>query len=191
MNIPARKYAVVGTSCSGKTTALYSITGDLRKRGCQVEALVSLDRKRYFDPVLLDYDATAQANIILQQALLETRACLRGDMAFVLADRSVIDFFGYAVYCIEDKEQPTYRAIELFVHEWVKTYSQLFFYGPLPWVSDGKRPSDEFRMAVDPIIRSLVLGLPNVTEVPDGVDREEFVTEYIWKREKGAVQRRG
>ena len=39
-----KKFAVIGTSCSGKTTTVYNVVGKLRKEGIHIEGLTSTDR---------------------------------------------------------------------------------------------------------------------------------------------------
>lgn len=173
-----KKYALIGTSCCGKTTAVHSIVGTLRKEGYFIDGITSLDRNYTFDYKQLDTNPKAQAYVILQQAFNEMRIETRDDTDILLSDRSVVDYFAYMmvstpgnVYC---------DAMRNLVMKWVKTYDTLFLLKPLPYVKEQKRPSDDFRMMVHNVLSELVAMISNVVVVPEPIEeREAFICEVI------------
>lgn len=179
------KYAVIGTSCSGKTTLVYNVVGQLRKEGYHIEGVVSGDRSYTFNPELLDTSNIAQSYVILQQAFLETKYSVRTDVNIILSDRSLIDFFAYYSYYIADKDI-YYDIMNHLAFEWCKTYDCIFYVSPLPWVDDTKRPPDSERMAVDFILQSYIGTISNIVRVPDN-NREEFVINKIKDDEKKTI----
>lgn len=160
-----KKYAIIGTSCSGKTTTVYNVVGELRKEGYHIEGIISSDRHYTFDAKKLDYMPEAQSYVILQQAFLEANLSTRDDIQILLSDRSPLDFFAYFDYCLKNEEEPYYKSMKNMVWNWVKTYDAIFYLEPLPYVSDNKRPNDEFRLGVDKIIKNYLVDLPNLIKI--------------------------
>ena len=173
-----KKYAIIGTSCSGKTTLVYNITGQLRKEGYLIEGLTSTDRIYPFEQSKLDNSANAQAYVILQQIFLENRMSTRDDVKIILSDRSSIDFFAYMDYFISEKND-FFQTIKSFVFDWAKTYDKLFYVEPRPYVSDGKRPNDAFRLNVNKILLEYLPLLPNIIILKNTDNNEEIIQQII------------
>lgn len=129
---------------------MYNVVGKLKAQGYHCEGLTSSDRHHPFHRERLDWDDIAQSYIITQQIFNENRQSVRTDIDFFVSDRSAFDFFCYYEYCI--KENSYKNSIRIMVQEWIKTYNYIFVYKPLPFVDDGERPDNEFRMAVDKVI---------------------------------------
>jgi len=170
-----KKYAIIGTSCSGKTTTVYNVVGELRKQGLHIEGIISSDRHYTFDAKKLDFMPEAQSYVILQQAFLESNLSTRDDIQILLSDRSPLDFFAYFEYCLKDDNEPYYQSMKQMVWSWAKTYDAIFYLEPLPYVSDNKRPDDEFRLGVDKIIKSYLPNLPNLINVNNGDRINEII----------------
>lgn len=176
-----KKFAVIGTSCSGKTTVVYNIVGRLRKEGYHIEGLTSTDRVYPFKQSKLDTLEQAQQYVILQQALLEVTIECRSDVTSFISDRSVIDFFAYYLYCFPNNSLEK-DVIEEFCIGWANTYEKIFYVKPLPFVDDGKRPNDEFRMNVDKIIDDLTKVINQVKLIKgEPNEREEKIYKEIRK----------
>lgn len=174
-----KKYAIIGTSCAGKTTTVYNVVGRMRKKGYHIEGLASTDRIYPFEKPKLDYMNEAQAYVVLQQAHLETRMEVRDDLEIMVTDRSTVDFFAYQEYFTKNETDPYYNAMKHFAFDWAKTYDSIFYVEPLPWVNDNKRPADDIRLAVDAVIKSYLPRIPNLIHVPNEVDREDFIIQHI------------
>lgn len=181
-----KKFAIIGTSCSGKTTLVYNVVGNLRKQGLHIEGITSSDRIYPFEQKKLDYLDSAQAYVILQQAFLELRSEVRDDIDILVADRSVLDFFAYYDYCFPDTVHPYYQALTALIPHWMKSYTEVYYVDPLPWVNDNKRPNDEFRLGVDNVLKSYIKNYPNIIYVQE-FNREDFIIHRIlenWKTSK-------
>lgn len=177
------KIALIGTSCSGKTTTAYNVVGRLRKDGYHAEGCLSSDRNYTFPQSKLDFMHEAQSYVIMQQAFLELKMAVRDDVDICISDRSTIDFFAYYEYCINDKYSPYYIAMKELAFNWLNTYDIVFYLSPLPWVNDGKRPNDEFRLGVDSTLK-LILDLNNfrnVIKIENNINSEEFIYNYVKK----------
>lgn len=170
-----KKYAIIGTSCSGKTTTVYNVVGELRKEGYHIEGIISSDRHYTFDAKKLDYMPEAQSYVILQQAFLEANLSTRDDIEILLSDRSPLDFFAYFQYCLADIQEPYFEAMEKLAWTWAKTYDAIFYLEPLPYVSDNKRPNDEFRLGVDKVIKGYLEVLPNLIKI----NNEDRINDII------------
>lgn len=180
------KFAVIGTSCSGKTTLVYNVVGKLRKEGIHIEGLTSSDRIYPFKQEKLDYLDSAQAYVIIQQAFLELRSEVRDDIEIILSDRSLLDFFAYYIYCFKDSQHPYFQGLIGLIGHWMESYEEVYYVEPLPWVDDHKRPNDEFRLGVDEVLKSLISKFPNIVYVKED-NREDFVSSRIlekWKASK-------
>lgn len=176
-----KKFGIIGTSCSGKTTAVYNIVGNLRRNGIHIEGVVSTDRIYPFEKDRLDYLDSAQCYVILQQGLLETIRETRSDLNCFLTDRTPLDFLAYYDYFIKNKNEYKFESMNNFVYSWMKTYDLLFYLPPLPWVDDSKRPPDQIRNSIDQIILQYITKL-NVLKIdkdlnPD--DRILAITNHI------------
>ena len=180
-----KKFAVIGTSCSGKTTLVYNVVGALRKQGMHIEGLTSTDRIYPFEQKKLDYMHEAQSYIVLQQSHLETRISVRDDVDAFLCDRSTVDFFAYYEYFLKDPKNIYYNVLKSFAFNWAKTYDALFYLEPLPWINDNKRPADDLRLGVDYVIQSYLPKLKNLIRIPINSklpkknEREDFVMATI------------
>lgn len=181
-----KKFAIIGTSCSGKTTLVYNVVGNLRKKGLHIEGITSSDRIYPFEQGKLDYLDSAQSYVIIQQAFLELRSEVRSDIDIILSDRSLLDFFAYYEYCFPETIHPYFLSLKSLIEHWMESYEEIYYVDPLPWVDDKKRPNDEFRMNVDKILKSYISNYSNIIHVQED-DRESFISNRIlekWKTSK-------
>jgi len=166
---------------------VYNIIGTLRKKGYHCEGITSTDRSYPFKQERLDYDDIAQTYVILQQMFSEMKQHIRDDIDFFISDRSAFDFFAYYEYCIKDNNHK--KMIKNIIKEWIKSYDYIFVYKPLPYVSDGKRPNDEFRINIDKQLMSMVevlIKLKYPIEIVKGKtsERDKYVMDKIITIEK-------
>lgn len=146
------KFGIIGTSCSGKTTLAHALTARLKTYGVLVDGLFSQDRKLTFSTDYLETEAAQNwmiTNLITQEVAMTSRS----DVEVYISDRTPLDLFGYYRHQFRT---PLSNAMERYVYEYCKTYSVLYYLEPLPYQSDNKRPSDQFRLAVDDEIVALV-----------------------------------
>jgi hypothetical protein len=158
-----KKYAFVGTSSSGKTTATYQTCGFLKEHGIRVDGILQQDRRLPFSPALLETHAEAQYWFISNIIAAENYLTLQKGVDCVVSDRSAVDFFAYA------KTQWPQGVEELrqFVLAWASTYETLYYLPPRAYDDDGVRPSDSFRLAVDMTLLEILKGLKNVVHVSE------------------------
>lgn len=148
-----KKFAIIGTSCSGKTTLTYQILSELKRRGVNADGVIQQDRRLAFERWKLETEKEAQYWVILNMAKKEVEMQLN-DVEVIVSDRSVLDFYAY-LETMYGRDEMMWE----FVKRWIDTYTAVYYLGPLPYENDGKRPSDEFRMKVDQKLRDLCLEL--------------------------------
>lgn len=171
-----KKLALIGTSCAGKTTTCLAVAHALKMRSIKAEAITSTDRRHGFCHADLSTSEDAQAFIILQHASVEAFWGARRDAEIIVSDRSVLDFYAY--YVASFGRSPRRNAIEDFVYGWLATYDALVYLPPLPFVDDGKRPPDDFRLRVDRVLMSMIAEKSQRFPIY-GYDRRLTVDEVI------------
>jgi AAA domain/Nucleotidyltransferase domain len=146
-----KKYAVIGTSCSGKTTAVYGILARLKQAGVSCDGVLQQDRRFSFDRDQLEKSKEAQYYFICNQIMRETELTLRGHAEVIVSDRSPLDLYSYYETMYGRSHQ-----LHRFVTDWCdRTFKRMFLTAPLPYVDDKQRPSDEFRMQVWVVLKDL------------------------------------
>ena len=146
-----KKFAIIGTSSSGKSTLCYDILARLKLAHVNVDGVLQLDRRFAFDRCKLETDIEAQYVFVFNMVVKENEIGLRDGTDVLVSDRSVLDFYAY----MEHQYGRIPHVFE-FVMEYCKTYKQIYYLEPLPYDDDGARPSEEFRDAVDVKLRELV-----------------------------------
>ena len=153
-----KKYAFIGTSSAGKTTATYQTCGFLKEHGIRVDGILQQDRRLPFSPSLLEDHAEAQYWFISNVMTAENYLVLQKGVDCIVSDRSVVDFFAYA----ETQWPGNLEEMRQFIMSWASTYEALYYLPPRQYDNDGVRPSDEFRLSVDQTLVALIETLPNV-----------------------------
>ncbi len=146
------KFAFIGTSSSGKTTATYQTCGALKEMGIRVDGILQQDRRLPFDPSLLETHAEAQYWFITNMMTVENYLVLQKGVDCIVSDRSAVDFFAYAA----TQWPGQLEEMRTLVMAWAATYDQLFYLPPRVYDNDGVRPSDTFRNAVDQTLVNLI-----------------------------------
>ncbi len=141
------KFAIIGTSCAGKTTLAYGLVSRLKSYGVLADGVFSQDRKFSFDKSLLGSEELAQQWMVNNLIAKETDAILQSDVKVLVSDRSVLDLFAY--YSLQYPDSAACVAMYNYVVSYLETYDKLYYLNPLPYQDDNKRPTDEFRLAVD------------------------------------------
>lgn len=147
-----KKVALIGTSCSGKTTLCHQILGHLKEMGVSCDGVLQQDRRFAFDRVQLELNEEAQYYFICNQIMREIELTLRGHAEVLVSDRSVLDLYAYYV-AMYSKNPPLFD----FVKNWLHTYTCLYYLEPLPYINDKARPDDVFRLRVDKCLKELML----------------------------------
>lgn len=156
------KFGIIGTSCAGKTTLAHTLVGRLKSYGILADGLFSQDRKFSFDKKYIESEA-AQNWMVANLISKEVDIVLHGDVEVFITDRTPIDLFAYYAY---QHDTELSRACWAYALEWAKTYDALYYLAPLPYHDDGKRPSDDFRNAVDDVlVNRLLPQVPNVKKL--------------------------
>ena len=148
------KFALIGTSCAGKTSLAHSLVGRLKTYGVLADGIFSQDRKFSFPLSKIESEAAQNwmiANIIAKEADMQ----MHEDVELVLSDRSPLDLLAYYAYQYQGKSA-LYEAAKGYAIEWCKGYEALYYLEPLPYQDDHKRPSDEFRLGVDRVLLGLI-----------------------------------
>lgn len=149
------KFAFIGTSSSGKTTFTYGIVSRLKSYGILADGVFNQDRKFSFDRRLIETEEAAQNWMVTNIISKEIDISLHEDVDVLISDRSAIDLYAYYHYQYPDSD--LCKALGAYVREWAKTYTKLYYLEPLAFHDDGIRPSDDFRMAVDEHLRTVIM----------------------------------
>lgn len=170
------KFAIIGTSCAGKTTLTHALVARLKSYGILADGVFSQDRKFSFPLSQIESEDAQNwmvANIIAKEADL----FLHNDIEVLISDRSPLDLLAYYVY---QHDTPLSKAATNYAIEWCKGYTALYYLDPLPYQDDGKRPPDAFRLGVDETLRQLVdqARLAGVT-VLSGNARNEVLADVL------------
>lgn len=146
-----KKFALIGTSSSGKTTLAFSIVAKLKELGVLVDGVLQQDRRIAFDRDRLETHKEAQYWVIFNQLIKECELQLKRGTDVLVSDRSVLDFYAYyeTMYgrdnCLLD-----------YIWHWCASYTCLYYLEPLLYQDDGARPSDNFRMKVDVTLKKII-----------------------------------
>lgn len=150
-----KKFALIGTSSSGKTTFTYGLVSRLKSYGILADGVFNQDRKFSFDRRLVESEESAQNWMVTNIISKEIDIGLHEDVDVLVSDRSAVDLYAYYHYQYPDSD--LCKSLGAYVKEWAKTYSKLYYLEPLAFHDDGKRPSDEFRLAVDNHLREVIM----------------------------------
>jgi predicted nucleotidyltransferase len=145
--------AIIGTTCSGKTTLTLKLSGALKEMGVNVECISGSDRRLSFPRWKIERRLEAQLWFILRQAVLELEGCLQVGADIVISDRSPIDFSAYLLEMYPEESVPFLRD---FLRWWYNTYNALVIAHPYPYQDDKNRPGDDFRLRVHKILLELI-----------------------------------
>lgn len=140
-----KKYAIIGTSCSGKTTAVYGILSRLKQAGISCDGVLQQDRRFSFDREQLEKSKEAQYYFICNQIMRETELTLRGHAEVIVSDRSPLDLYAYYETMYGRNES----LFAMITHWCYVTFTKLYYMYPLPYIDDKQRPKDKFRLDVD------------------------------------------
>lgn len=147
-----KKFAIIGTSCAGKTALTHALVGRLKSYGVLADGVYSQDRKFSFPIEAIDSEPAQNwmiANLIAKEADLG----LHTDVEVLISDRSPLDLMAYYTYQFTTELS---KAALAYVVSWCKTYDALYYLDPLPYQDDTKRPDDAFRMDVDRVLLQLM-----------------------------------
>lgn len=147
-----RKYAIIGSSCSGKSTLTYSLVGRLKKSGIRAEGVVSTDRKFNYTHEQLIQSEDVQCNIIFNQLANESYWSARKDVDVLILDRSPVDLICY-YHASFPEQSKKFECMTALALEWQKQYTRIFYVPTLPREEDGKRPDEKFIKEADDLIR--------------------------------------
>lgn len=140
------KVAFTGTNSSGKTTMSLDVTARLKaQEHVLAEVVSSQDRKITWKDDHFPVNPVAHYGMICNLIHAEVQACLKGDATIVVTDRSALDLYAVAAYDHPDSQ--LIKDLGVMVRSWLTTYTRIYYLPPLAYQEDGKRPSDEFRMA--------------------------------------------
>lgn len=147
------RFAIIGTSCAGKTTLTHAVIARLKSYGILADGVFSQDRKFSF-PIDSIESEEAQNWMISNLIAKESDLYLHKDIEILVSDRSPLDLLAYYVY---QHNTPLSDAAKRYAIEWCKGYTALYYLNPLPYQNDNKRPSDAFRLGVDKVLHDLML----------------------------------
>ncbi|MEK7071107.1 MAG: ATP-binding protein [Patescibacteria group bacterium] len=135
-----RKYALIGTSCTGKTALLKDLVSHLEEKYLGEKILAVPEAARlYFKIVKTKQPFSYQHQVKVQSLAQELEKQTRiNKPRIVLTDRSVIDAVAY-VHSTGD-QKGTNKLIKK-ARSWVKTYTHLFLLDPkgVPYATDQVR----------------------------------------------------
>lgn len=123
-----KKFALIGTSCTGKTTLIYMLKNAMENKKPKKKIIIAEEAARkYFEGKNIEnrFSFFHQKNIQNLAQEIELKAQENAD--YVLCDRSVLDAAAYVH--ATGKKQNTKRLLGR-MDAWLKTYTHLFLLDP-------------------------------------------------------------
>lgn len=169
-----QKFALIGTSSSGKTTLTFDILARLKLLGVLVDGVLQQDRRLCFDRSKLETHPEAQYAVIFNMVVKESELSCKDGVDVIVSDRSVLDFYAY-YECMYGRSQYLFD----FIKQWCSSYCSLYYLNPLTYQDDGSRPTNSFRLRVDECLVAIIeeLSLPNLLKV----DRDSVYSNILGK----------
>lgn len=175
------KVAMIGSSCAGKSTLVYSLIGRLKKQGILAEGVVSTDRKFSYPKSLLVESEDIQCNMIFNQLALETYWASRHDVEVLVLDRTPLDLWCYYEASFPQMSNKKEMVRDLVMRWFDQNYDHVFYLPPLPYQFDGDRPDENFRNKVADVITKNIGSFDAVTDLSGTMleNREDVILHYV------------
>ncbi|MBI4913169.1 MAG: ATP-binding protein [Acidobacteria bacterium] len=179
------KVAFIGTHGVGKTTLCFDLASVLKRRNLNVDIVKEVARLSPL-PINQKTSLEAQTWIFMTQIAEEIRSTATHEV--VVCDRSVLDNYAYMMFAFGRQ-----KAIERFMHHWMKSYDLLFKVPLSGSVSaDGVRDTDDFFVrSIDHLVDTLLAERNVPHERLDPADRSgwiEQVKERVLAHPKGQAR---
>ncbi len=172
------KAGLVATHGPGKTTQMYAVSAELKKRGLTVRVIGELSTLARERGIPIDQRTTreAQAWILHRQCAAELEASIY-DYDVALCDRTVFDNYCYLQRA--GGEDEFYRQFVLGHHQ-QHPYNKLF-YLPLVEETDGQKrdPNPAFQREIDTLINLFFEQYPDLPLVRLSPKREEWTRTIV------------
>lgn len=170
------KIGFIGNSCTGKTTAAFSLITELKKKRCLTAYTADACRFITFPPSKLDTDPNARLQVLFQHMANECEQMVRDDADYLIVERTAADWLLYYTWTCQQEIDGVVpklgsgpQVMEKMVWEWMKTYDLLFLMRSegMVYVNDGFRPATtKIRDQVEDIYRWLFSILPSQVDCP-------------------------
>jgi len=163
------KVAFIGTHGVGKTTLCYDLAATLKRQDLNVDIVKEVARLSPL-PINQKTSLEAQTWIFMTQIAEEIRSASQHDV--VVCDRAVLDNYAYMVFAFGRQ-----KAIERFMHHWMKSYDLLFKVPLSGEISaDGVRDTDDFFVrSIDHLVDTLLTEKNIPHERLDPTDRQHWI----------------
>lgn len=139
----SKKFALIGTSCTGKTTCLYELEKILKKKYRNKKIIVVPEAARYYfekEKTRKPFSYTHQHKI--QNIAKQFEESAEKELpSIIICDRSVIDAIAYVKTTGTENES---KKLLQRVKKWLATYSHFFLLSPdgVPYKTDLIRKED-------------------------------------------------
>jgi len=140
------KIALIGTHGTGKTTLLYSLAAELKKKGIDVGMVSETARKC---PLPINRNTSFDAQLWIMTAQISKELETLKKYGHVICDRSVLDAYVYALVA-----GCSHRIMEKIADTWIGSYDVLFKLPIIyPLQADKTRPADKkFQEDIDEVM---------------------------------------
>ncbi|MFA5306858.1 MAG: AAA family ATPase [Candidatus Babeliales bacterium] len=187
------KFALVGAHSSGKTTCLWNVGAELKKRGVKDFTLVQEVARSC--PYPLNEGATFETDLWILLKQVESEMDAHRLWKHVICDRSVYDEMVYYKATVPRGKSGVneyfskIHFLRGIIDNWASLYPYdiIFLFRPLQLVDDPQRSKDiGWQYKIDSLFEDELIGLPNVIEVNQSnrEERSEFVLAKIMERIK-------
>jgi len=146
------KIGFIGNSCTGKTTAAFTVIRSLKYKKLLVGYCTDACRFVTFPPARFDVCPDARLNVLFKQLSNETEQMVREDVDYLVTERTAIDWWLYYVWTCKQVAKDPAVEIAALVKLWLRSYDLLFFLDSkgMSYVDDGFRPaSTKIRDEID------------------------------------------
>ncbi len=180
--------AIVGAESGGKSTLAMMLTGRLRTRG--VLAAMSQESGSVqlpFHPSFFDESSFGYVYATTNKIASEIRVATKGNVDFIVCDRSPLDFVGYCK-AKHGEDSPFYQNLKSLAVEWSQQYDHVYVIPSYPsnYVEDGFRASakdnywrDSAGQAIQDLVFECVPDKATVVAAESFRHRAEYVYHHV------------
>lgn len=166
------KIGFIGSQGTGKTTAIYQLGADLKRKKLDVFILTEVARSC---PLPINERTTRKSQLWIMGKLITREQSSKGEV--LIGDRTILDVFAYS-YRVDPE---FFEPFKPFIKKYMETYDIVFYLPPNDsfLINDGFRSvNKEFRDEIDKILKDLITEL-NIKVISGKKNAKKIVLEML------------